>query len=78
MKKKLLLFIASFSFVTSSVAQLEITKNINKISTDTLNQIATRPLKTGFILDKAINELGYNPYSFEECLTIIENQLKNK
>ena len=34
MKKKLLLFIASFSFVTSSVAQLEITKNISNISGD--------------------------------------------
>jgi len=53
------------------------TKNLNKISTSTLNQIATRPLKTGFILDKAINELGYNPHSFEECLTIIDKQLKN-
>ena len=53
------------------------TKNFNKISTSTLNQIATRPLKTGFILDKAINELGYNPHSFEECLTIIDKQLKN-
>ena len=34
MKKKLLLFIATFSFVTSSVAQLEITKNISNISVD--------------------------------------------
>ena len=54
------------------------TKNLNKISTSKLNQIATRPPKTGFILDKAINELGYNPHSFEECLTIIEKQLKTK
>ena len=53
------------------------TKNLNKISTSTLNQIATRPLKTGFVLTKAINELGYNPHSFDECLTIIDKQLKN-
>ena len=52
------------------------TENINKISTITLNQKAIRPLKTGFILDKLINELGYNPHSFEECLTIIDKQLK--
>ena len=51
------------------------TKNLNKISTSTLNQTATRPPKTGFILDKAIIELGYNPHSFKECLTIIDNQL---
>ena len=52
------------------------TDNLNKISTSTLNQTATRPLKTGFILDKAINELGYNPHSFEDSLTIIDQQLK--
>ena len=51
-------------------------ENMNRISTVTLNQTAGRPPKTGFILDKAINELGYNPYSFEECLTIIDEQLK--
>ena len=52
------------------------TENLNKISTATLKQKAERPPKTGFILDKSINELGYNPHSFEECLTIIDQQLK--
>jgi len=52
------------------------TENLNKISTATLKQKAGRPPKTGFILDKSINELGYNPHSFEECLTIIDQQLK--
>ena len=51
------------------------TENMNRISTSTLNQAAGRPPKTGFVLDKAINELGYNPHSFEECLTIINKQL---
>jgi dTDP-4-dehydrorhamnose reductase len=54
------------------------TDNLNKISTATLNQTAGRPPRTGFILDKSINELGYNPHSFEECLTIIDQQLKDK
>jgi dTDP-4-dehydrorhamnose reductase len=54
------------------------TDNLNKISTATLNQKAGRPPKTGFILDKSRNELGYNPHSFEECLTIIDEQLKTK
>ena len=53
-------------------------ENLNKISTATLKQKAGRPPKTGFILDKSINELGYNPHSFEECLTIIDQQLKDK
>ncbi len=52
------------------------TENLNRISTATLSQKAKRPPKTGFILDKSINELGYNPHSFEECLTIIDQQLK--
>ena len=51
------------------------TENLNKISTATLDQKARRPLKTGFILDKSRKELGYNPHSFEECLTIIDKQL---
>ena len=52
------------------------TNNLNKISTATLNQTAGRPPRTGFILDKSRKELGYNPHSFEECLTIIDQQLK--
>jgi len=52
------------------------TENLNKISTETLKQKAGRPPKTGFILDKSRKELGYNPHSFEECLAIIDQQLK--
>lgn len=48
---------------------------INRISTATLNQRAKRPPKTGFILDKAITQLGYKPHSFEEGLAIIEQQI---
>ena len=51
------------------------TENLNKISTATLNQKAVRPPKTGFVLDKARKALGYNPYSFEHCLAIIDQQL---
>ena len=53
------------------------TKMLNRISTDTLKQKAQRPKKTGFILDKAVKELRYNPNSFEECLKIIDKQLEN-
>ena len=52
------------------------TDNLNKISTATLNQTAGRPPKTGFILDKSRKVLDYNPHSFEECLAIIDEQLK--
>ncbi|WP_406823836.1 SDR family oxidoreductase [Pedobacter sp. KACC 23697] len=49
---------------------------INEISSASLNQTAKRPVKTGFVLDKAIKDLGYNPHSFEEGLLILEQQMK--
>jgi dTDP-4-dehydrorhamnose reductase len=50
---------------------------MNEISSAGLNQAAKRPVKTGFILDKAINELGYQPRSFQEGLAILDQQLKD-
>ncbi|RZK69483.1 MAG: SDR family oxidoreductase [Pedobacter sp.] len=50
---------------------------MNEISSASLNQAAKRPVKTGFILDKAINELGYQPRSFQEGLVILDQQLKD-
>jgi dTDP-4-dehydrorhamnose reductase len=38
-------------------------------------QPARRPLKTGFIVQKAIKELGYRPHSFQEGLSILASQL---
>lgn len=49
---------------------------INEIGSATLNQTARRPVRTGFILDKTISELGYKPHSFEEGLAILDGQLK--
>ena len=51
-------------------------KLINPISADSLNQAAKRPKRTGFILDKSKNILGYNPKSFEEGIAIVDAQLK--
>lgn len=42
-----------------------------------LNQPAKRPPRTGFILDKAMRELNYQPHSFEEGLAIVKEQLKH-
>lgn len=49
---------------------------ITEVSSAGLNQTAKRPMKTGFILDKAINDLGYNPHSFEEGLKILAEQIR--
>lgn len=49
---------------------------ISPIKSTSLNQAAKRPPRTGFILDKAINDLDYSPCSFEEGLAILDKQLK--
>ncbi len=49
---------------------------INEVDSASLNQAAKRPLKTGFILDKAMTELNYHPHSFEEGLEMVDKQLK--
>lgn len=50
------------------------TDQISEVSTDTLNQRARRPLVTGFILDKARRDLGYEPHSFEEGIALVISQ----
>ncbi len=49
---------------------------INPIKSDTLNQPAKRPPRTGFIIEKAKKELNYAPHSFEAGLRILDEQLK--
>lgn len=51
---------------------------IQAIKTNTLNQAAKRPPKTGFVLDKSNNKLNYNPRSFEEGLALVAKQLTEK
>lgn len=41
-----------------------------------IKQPAKRPPITGFIIDKAKNDLGYNPHSFTEGIKILEDQIK--
>ena len=48
---------------------------ITEVSSDSLGQEAKRPKKTGFILDKAMTDLNYQPHSFEEGLKIVSGQL---
>ena len=50
------------------------TENVEIISSSTLNQPAKRPPRTGFDLTKSRTELGYNPKTIEETITILTNQ----
>ena len=47
---------------------------VKAISSDTLNQKARRPPRTGFVLDKAAKTLGYKPMTLEESLKLLENE----
>lgn len=47
---------------------------ITPIESEVLKK-APRPKKTGFIIDKAVKELGYKPHSFEEGLRVLDGQM---
>ncbi len=52
-------------------------KNLIKKADSTIfSQPAKRPPKTGFIIEKAKRELGYQPYSFREGIALLDQQLK--
>jgi dTDP-4-dehydrorhamnose reductase len=48
---------------------------ITKTDSTQFKQPAVRPLKTGFIIEKARRELGYRPHSFNAGLAIVKEQL---
>jgi dTDP-4-dehydrorhamnose reductase len=48
---------------------------IKEANSTSFTQPARRPLKTGFIIEKARKELGYEPHSFEEGLRLVASQL---
>ena len=44
---------------------------IEPVDASIFTQIGKRPLKTGFVIDKAVKELGYDPTSFKNALSFI-------
>jgi dTDP-4-dehydrorhamnose reductase len=51
---------------------------INPVKSETINQPAKRPPRTGFIIDKAKKTLGYTPRTFEEGLAVLDQQLGSR
>jgi len=49
---------------------------IKPSKSEDIKQPAKRPPITGFIIDKAKRDLGYNPHSFTEGIKFLEEQLK--
>jgi dTDP-4-dehydrorhamnose reductase len=48
---------------------------IQQADSSTFSQPAKRPPRTGFILDKAKRELGYQPRSFDEGIALMAKQV---
>ncbi len=44
----------------------------------TFKQTARRPPRTGFIIDKARTELGYDPHSFSEGIALLADQMSQR
>lgn len=51
------------------------TDNMHPSTSEGIKQPAKRPPITGFVLDKAIRDLGYAPHSFEEGLAVLDEQI---
>jgi dTDP-4-dehydrorhamnose reductase len=69
-------FMSIYELVDRVADYFGLEKNtMEKIKSNSLNQAAKRPLKTGFVLDKSTTILGYNPISFEEGLKKIAAEL---
>jgi dTDP-4-dehydrorhamnose reductase len=50
---------------------------IKPIKSNTLNQAAKRPPRTGFDISKAETILGYKPHSFEEGIAVVIKQVED-
>ena len=68
-----------YDMVISIANYFNLDKNlVNRISSKELSQVAKRPKKTGFVLEKAKQQLNYHPKSFNDSLLYIEEQLNNQ
>lgn len=69
-------FMSVFDLVYRVAAYFNLDKNLLNLSTsEGIKQPAKRPPITGFIIDKAKQELGYKPHSFEQGLAVVAKQL---
>jgi len=70
-------FMSVFDLVYQVADFWKLDKNLLKMATsEGIKQPAKRPPITGFRIDKAQKELGYNPRSFKEGLALLDQQLK--
>lgn len=51
---------------------------VTPVTSEGLAQAAPRPLCTGFVLDKAAEQLAYAPHSFEEGMAVLDKQIEEQ
>lgn len=71
-------FLSPFDIAVKTARYFNLDESLIKPTDSTqFKQPARRPLKTGFVIDKARREFGYAPHSFGEGLAVLESQLKD-
>jgi dTDP-4-dehydrorhamnose reductase len=69
-------FITPYDIAIKTATHFKLDKSLIVASdSNQFTQTARRPLKTGFIIEKARKELGYEPHSFEEGLALLAQQI---
>lgn len=70
-------FLSPFDIAQKTAAFFKLDNSLIKATDSTqFKQPARRPLTTGFIIDKARKELGYEPRSFDEGIAVLAGQIK--
>jgi dTDP-4-dehydrorhamnose reductase len=70
-------FLSPYDIAIQTATFFNLDKSLIKATDSTqFKQTARRPLTTGFIIDKARKELGYEPRSFVEGVAILASQIK--
>jgi dTDP-4-dehydrorhamnose reductase len=69
--------LSPYDIAQRTATYFKLDKTLIKATDSTqFKQTARRPLVTGFIIDKARNELGYEPHTFNEGLAVLAEQIR--
>ncbi|MBL7857842.1 MAG: dTDP-4-dehydrorhamnose reductase [Cyclobacteriaceae bacterium] len=70
-------FLSPYDIAIKTAEYFSLDQSLIKPTDSTqFKQPARRPLTTGFIIEKARKELGYEPHSFEEGLRVLAEQIR--
>jgi dTDP-4-dehydrorhamnose reductase len=70
-------FLSPFDIAQRTAAYFKLDNSLIKATDSTqFKQPAKRPLTTGFIIDKARKDLGYEPKSFDEGIAVLAGQIR--